>query len=140
MGLLSEFKAFAMRGNVVDMAIGIIIGASFGKITSTLVNNVLMPVIGMVTGGVDFAQHRIVLKAAALDAAGKIVTPEVAVSYGLLINTVIDFTIVAFAMFLVVKLMNAASRKQQAAPTAPAAPSVDQQLLAEIRDLLKAKA
>lgn len=140
MGMLQEFKAFAMRGNVVDMAVGIVIGASFGKIVSTLVNNVIMPPLGLLTGGVDFADKKIVLKHAVLDPAGAVKAPEVAIGYGLFINTVIDFVIVAFALFVVIKLMNQLQRQQAAAPPAPPPPTKEQVLLGEIRDLLKARA
>jgi large conductance mechanosensitive channel len=136
--LMQEFKAFAMRGNVVDMAVGIVIGAAFGKIVSVLVANVIMPPIGMVMGKVDFSGLKIVLKDATVE-AGKAV-PEVAIGYGLFINTIIDFVIVAFAIFLVIKLMNAAKKKEEAKPAAPPPPTKDQELLSEIRDLLKARA
>jgi large conductance mechanosensitive channel len=138
MKLLQEFKAFAVRGNVIDMAVGIIIGTAFGKIVSTLVGNVIMPAIGLITGGVDFSQHKIVLKRAVVDAFGEVLTPETAISYGLFINTVIDFVIVAFAIFLAIKGMNALRRREEAKP-APAEPPPQEKLLAEIRDLLKAK-
>jgi large conductance mechanosensitive channel len=122
-----------MRGNVVDMAVGIVIGAAFGRIVNTLVNNVIMPPIGMVTGGVDFSDKKLVLKDAVAPA------PEVAIGYGVFINAVIDFVIVAFALFMVIKLMNQLQRQQAAAPAAPPAPTKDQVLLSEIRDLLKAR-
>jgi len=137
MGMLQEFKTFAMRGNVVDMAVGIVIGGAFGKIVSALVTSIVMPPIGVITGGVDFSSLKIVLKRATLDAAGKAV-PEVAVGYGMFINTVIDFVIIAFAIFMVIKAMNAMKRKQPATPPPPAPPQ-QELLLAEIRDLLKAK-
>lgn len=135
MGFLQEFKAFAMRGNVVDLAIGIVIGAAFGKIVSSLVTNVIMPPIGLITGGVDFSNLKIVIKPAGIDAAGKALS-EVAISYGVFINTVIDFAIIAFAIFVVVKIMNAAKRSEPA-PAPPPNPEV--QLLGEIRDILKNK-
>lgn len=140
MRMLQEFKAFAMRGNVVDMAVGIVIGVAFGKIVSTLVGNIIMPVVGLITGGVDFSDKKIVLKSAVLDPVGKEVTPEVAIGYGLFINTVIDFVIIAFALFMVVKVMNQVQRKaaaEAAAPAAPPEPTKQEVLLAEIRDLLK---
>jgi len=136
--LMQEFKAFAMRGNVVDMAVGIVIGAAFGKIVSVLVANVIMPPIGMLMGKVDFSGLKIVLKDAAVE-GGKAV-PEVAIGYGLFINTIIDFVIVAFAIFLVIKLMNAAKKKEEAKPASPPPPTKDQELLSDIRDLLKARA
>lgn len=133
MGFVKEFKAFAMRGNVIDMAIGIVIGAAFGKIVSSFVADVLMPPIGMLTGGVDFSDKLIELKAA----EGEV--PAVTLKWGLFINTVIDFVIVAFAIFLVVKLMNAARKKEEAAPPPPAKSSREVELLTEIRDALKAR-
>jgi large conductance mechanosensitive channel len=139
--LMKEFKAFAMRGNVVDMAVGIVIGAAFGKIVTVLVANVVMPVVGMLLGKVDFTNLKIVLKSAALDPAGKPMPgTEVAIAYGLFINTIIDFVIVAFAIFMVIKLMSMAKRKQEAQPPALMPPTKDQELLKEIRDILKSKA
>ena len=135
--MIQEFKDFAMRGNVVDMAVGVIIGGAFGKITTSLVNDVLMPPLGVVLGGIDFKDKVIVLKQAVVDAAGVVTTPAVSLNYGLFINTVIDFTIVAFALFMVIKAMNKLKKKQAAAPAAPAAPPADVVLLTEIRDLLK---
>jgi large conductance mechanosensitive channel len=105
MGIIQEFKEFAVKGNAVDMAVGIILGAAFGKVVSSLVNDVIMPPLGMMLGGTDFSKLMLVLKEAAVDAAGKEV-PAVAVKYGLFINNLIDFLIVAFAMFMVVKVMN----------------------------------
>ncbi len=133
MSMLQEFKAFAMRGNVMDMAIGIVIGAAFGKIVTSLVNDIIMPPIGWLTGGVDFSKLKWVLKPADnTNPAHKIA--EVAISYGAFINTIITFIIIAFAIFMVIKGMNRLQRKQEAAP---AAPSADVALLTEIRDLLK---
>lgn len=135
MSMIGEFKAFAMRGNVIDLAVGVVIGAAFGKIVTSLVNDIIMPPIGMLTGGVDFADLKWVLKAADnTDPAHKIA--EVAIQYGVFINTLIQFIIVAFAIFMVVKAINRMSRKQEEAPAAPAADVV---LLTEIRDLLKTK-
>lgn len=130
MSMMSEFKAFAMRGNVVDLAVGVVIGAAFGKIVTSLVNDVIMPPIGYLIGGVDFSSYKWVIAAAGADGKG-----EVALQYGLFINTMIQFTIVAFAIFLVVKAINRINKKEEAAPAAPAADVV---LLTEIRDLLKA--
>ncbi len=130
MGLVKEFKTFAMRGNVMDMAVGIVIGMAFGKIVTSLVNDVIMPPIGVLMGGVDFSRLAITLKAA----AGS--EPAVALKYGMLINTVIDFLIVAFAIFLVIKGMNALKRKQE---VAPAAPPIQEMLLRDIRDILRIK-
>ncbi|MDO3377582.1 large-conductance mechanosensitive channel protein MscL [Geoalkalibacter halelectricus] len=138
MGMVKEFKEFAMRGNVVDMAVGIIIGAAFGGIVTSLVNDVIMPPIGKVMGGVDFSNLFITLGAgdfaslAEAQAAG-----AATINYGIFINTLINFLIVAFAVFLLIKVINNMKRKEEAAPAAPPEPSVEQKLLAEIRDLLK---
>ena len=133
MSMMSEFKKFAMRGNVVDMAVGIVIGGAFGKIVSSFVNDVLMPPIGMLMGGVDFKDLAVVLKAATEDAAA------VTLNYGSFIQTVLDFVIIAFAIFMVVKAMNSMKKKEEAAPAAPAKPSAEVELLTEIRDSLKNK-
>jgi large conductance mechanosensitive channel len=133
MGFVKEFKTFAMRGNVTDMAIGIVIGAAFGKIVTSLVNDVIMPPIGLLMGGVDFSQLAVTLKSAAAGSAA------VVLKYGMFINTVIDFLIVAFAIFMVIKGMNALKRKQEELPAAPPAPPVQEMLLREIRDILKSK-
>ncbi|HNR94182.1 MAG TPA: large-conductance mechanosensitive channel protein MscL [Kiritimatiellia bacterium] len=131
MSFAKEFKEFAMRGNVMDMAVGIVIGGAFGKIVSSFVADVIMPAIGMLTGGVDFSKLKITLKAASEG------VEAVTINYGMFINTIIDFIIIAFAIFLVVKAMNAAKKKEAAAPAAPAAPPAQEVLLTEIRDLLK---
>ncbi|MBU0809461.1 MAG: large-conductance mechanosensitive channel protein MscL [Gammaproteobacteria bacterium] len=131
MSIVSEFKAFAVKGNVVDMAVGIIIGAAFGKIVSSFVGDVVMPPLGMLIGGVDFSDLAIVLKAAEGDVAA------VTVGYGKFIQTILDFLIVAFAIFMGVKVINKLKREEEAAPAAPAPPSKEQELLSEIRDLLK---
>jgi large conductance mechanosensitive channel len=128
MSVLQEFRDFAMRGNVVDLAVGVVIGAAFGKITTSLVNDVIMPPLGLVLGGVDFSDKAVVLKQAAGAA------PAVTLKYGIFINTVIDFLIVAAAIFAVVKVMNSLRRQQEAAP---APPSAEVQLLTEIRDSLR---
>ena len=133
MSMMKEFKQFAMRGNVVDMAVGIIIGAAFGKIVSSLVNDVIMPPIGLLLGGVDFSSFMITLKQAMGD------VPAVTINYGVFINTVIDFVIVAFAIFMVIKGMNRMKKKEEEAPAAPPAPTKQETLLAEIRDLLKTR-
>lgn len=131
MGMLNEFKSFAVKGNVVDMAVGIIIGAAFGKIVSSFVGDVIMPPLGLIIGGVDFSDLAITLKQAQGDA------PAVVLAYGKFIQTVIDFTIIAFAIFIGVKALNKLKRKEAEAPSLPPAPTRDQQLLEEIRDLLK---
>ena len=132
MSMASEFKEFIMRGNVVDLAVGVIIGAAFGKIVSSLVDQVIMPPIGLLTSGVDFAQLKVVLKAA--DPIAK--KPEVAILYGAFINTCIQFLIVAFVIFLIVQAVNRLRRTEAAAPAAPAAPTTTEALLTEIRDAL----
>jgi large conductance mechanosensitive channel len=131
MKILNEFKAFAMRGNVVDMAVGIILGAAFGKIVSSFVNDIIMPPIGLLVGGVDFTDLSVVLK----EAVGE--TPAVTINYGVFIQMVIDFLIVAFAVFMAIKAMNSMKRKEEAAPAPPPAPTKEEILLTEIRDLLK---
>ena len=131
MKLINEFKSFAMRGNVVDMAVGIIIGAAFGKIVSSFVNDVIMPPIGLLVGGIDFSDLVLTLKAATESA------PAVVLKYGTFINTVIDFVIIAWAIFMVIKAMNTLKKKEEAKPAAPPKPSYEVVLLAEIRDLLK---
>jgi large conductance mechanosensitive channel len=131
--MFKEFKEFAMRGNVVDMAVGIIIGAAFGKIVSSLVNDVIMPPIGMLLGGVDFSNFMLKLK----DAVGEV--PAVTVNYGVFLNTIIDFLIIGFVIFLVIKGMNKLKRKQEEEPAAPPAPTKEETLLTEIRDLLRSR-
>ncbi|MBD0678360.1 large-conductance mechanosensitive channel protein MscL [Pseudomonas sp. PSB11] len=133
MGVLSEFKAFAIKGNVVDLAVGIIIGAAFGKIVSSFVGDVIMPPIGLLIGGVDFSDLAITLKAASGD------IPAVLLSYGKFIQSLIDFIIVAFAIFMAVKVINRMKREEAVAPTLPPVPTKEEELLGEIRDLLKAE-
>jgi large conductance mechanosensitive channel len=133
MGMMKEFKEFAMRGNVLDMAVGIVIGGAFGKIVTSLVNDVIMPPIGLITGGIDFSKMKWVLKPAD-DSDPKHKIAEVAINYGTFVNTIITFVIVAFAIFLLIKAINRVHKKEEAAPAAPPA---DVQLLTEIRDLLK---
>jgi large conductance mechanosensitive channel len=131
MSMMSEFRDFAMRGNVVDMAVGIVIGGAFGKIVSSFVNDVLMPPIGMMLGGVDFTELAVTLKEASGDVAA------VTLNYGTFIQTVVDFIIIAFAIFMVVKAMNRMKKKEEEAPPAPPKPSAEEVLLTEIRDALK---
>ena len=133
MGMISEFKEFAMRGNVIDLAVGVVIGAAFGKIVTALVDKVIMPPIGLLIGGVDFSKWVWTLREATVDAAGAEI-PAVAIGIGEFVNTVIQFLIVAFAIFMVVKALNKVSRKKDDAPAAPAEEVV---LLREIRDSLK---
>jgi large conductance mechanosensitive channel len=136
MSLVSEFKDFIQRGNVVDLAVGVVIGGAFGKIVSSLVNDILMPPIGLLLNGVNFTDIKMVLKDGAVDAAGKSI-PPVSLNIGNFIQVLIEFTIVAFAIFLVVKIINKMRKTNEAAPAAPAPPSKEEQLLTEIRDLLK---
>ena len=134
MGMMSEFKSFAMRGNVVDMAVGIVIGGAFGKIVSSFVADVLMPPIGLLLGNVDFSDLAVALRAAAEGAEA------VTLRYGVFIQTVIDFVIIAFAIFMVVKAMNTLKQKEEEAPPpAPPEPSKEEVLLTEIRDALRAR-
>ena len=143
-----EFKAFAMRGNVIDLAVGMIIGSAFGKITSSLVNDVIMPAVSILMGGVSFTDWKIILKEAVLNADGTEAAAEVAIKYGNLISVIVDFVILAFAIFCMVKLINTMREKAEAlrkkeeevveeeAPAEPE-PSAEEKLLTEIRDLLK---
>jgi len=133
MKMMAEFKAFAMRGNVIDMAVGIVIGGAFGKIVSSFVADVIMPPIGLLMGRVNFTDLAVTLQKANGTVAA------VTLNYGKFIQTLLDFTIVAFAIFMVVKGMNSLKKKEAAAPPAPAAPSKEEVLLAEIRDILKQK-
>jgi len=133
MGVLNEFKAFAVKGNVVDMAVGIIIGAAFGKIVTSFVGDLIMPPIGMLIGGVDFSDLAITLKAA------EGATPAVVLAYGKFIQTIIDFVIVAFAIFMGVKAINRLKREEAVAPSLPPVATKEEELLGEIRDLLKAQ-
>ena len=145
-----EFKKFAMRGNVIDLAVGVVIGGAFGKITTSIVNDIIMPVVGMLTGGIAFEDWKIVLKEAVLDAEGAVQTAEVAITYGNTIAIILDFIIVAFAVFCMVKAINGLHAKAgelkkteeeeaaaEATPPAPPEPSAEEKLLTEIRDLLK---
>lgn len=134
--MLDEFKAFAMRGNVVDMAVGIIIGGAFGKIISSFVGDVLMPPLGLLLGGLDFKDMTFVLKDAVMSDA-EVVKPAVSLNYGLFIQNVVDFLIIAFAIFMVIKAVNSMKKTEEVAPEAPPAPTKEQELLTEIRDLLK---
>lgn len=138
MGMVSEFKEFAMRGNVVDLAVGVVIGAAFGKIVASLVNDVIMPFVGFLVGGVNFSDLAVELKAATVDAAGAEV-PAVLIKYGAFIQTIVDFLIIAFAIFVAVKVINKLKRKEEAAPAAPPEPSDEVKLLTEIRDALKSR-
>ncbi|MBR8462569.1 large-conductance mechanosensitive channel protein MscL [Campylobacter sp. faydin G-24] len=131
MSFISEFKEFAMKGNVIDMAVGVVIGGAFGKIVSSLVGDVIMPIVGVITGGVNFTDLKVVLK----DAVGEV--PAVTINYGSFIQTMVDFLIIAFCIFCVIKALNSLKRKQEKLPAEPEAPAADIALLTEIRDLLK---
>lgn len=131
MGLVQEFKEFAVKGNVVDMAVGVIIGGAFGKIVTSLVNDLVMPALGIAVGGINFSSLAVTLK----DAVGD--KPAVVLKYGVFLQTVFDFLIVAFAIFMAIKAMNKLKRAEPAPPPAPAPPSKEVELLTEIRDALK---
>jgi len=134
MSMIKEFKDFAVKGNVVDMAVGIVIGVAFGKIVTALVSGIIMPPIGVLLGGMDFSDLAFVVKEAVGEA------PAVIISYGAFIQTIIDFTIIAFAIFMLIRGINSLKKKEEQAPKAPPAPSAEELLLSEIRDLLKSKA
>ena len=144
---MEEFKTFAMRGNVIDMAVGVVIGGAFGKISTSIVNDIIMPVVSMITGGVDFQSWKFVLKQAVLNADGTEAAAEVAIKFGSTIAVIVDFIIVAFAIFCMIKFLNNMHKKEEAVeepapePEAPAEPepTAEEKLLAEIRDLLKNK-
>jgi len=131
MSIIKEFKEFAMRGNVVDMAVGFIIGSAFGKIVTSLVNDIIMPPIGLALGGIDFKSFAITIRQAVGD------TPAVTIRYGMFINVIVDFVIVAFVLFAIIKLMNTLKRNKEVTPAAPPKPPAQEVLLTEIRDLLK---
>jgi large conductance mechanosensitive channel len=133
MGMMKEFKEFAVRGNVVDMAVGIIIGAAFGKIVASLVADVMMPPIGVLVGGIDFSNLALTIKKATGAA------PAVVIGYGKFIQSIVDFAIVAFAIFMVIKAINSLKREKEETPKAPPEPSAQEQLLTEIRDLMKGR-
>lgn len=136
---IEEFKKFAMRGNVVDMAVGVIIGGAFGKIVTSVVNDLVMPVLGVMVGGVNFTDLKLTLKEAVMDGE-TVVSPAVTLNYGNFLQSTFDFLIIAFSIFMFIKLINKLSRKkEEAQPATPPAPPADVQLLTEIRDLLKEK-
>ncbi len=142
MGIVKEFKEFAVKGNMIDMAVGIIIGGAFGKIITSLVNDVIMPPLGALLGGVDFTDMKLPIKAAELDATGATIAEAVTLNYGNFIQTAVDFLIVAFAIFMAIKAMNRLKKKEVEVPAAPAPdpePPAQEKLLTEIRDLLKLK-
>lgn len=133
MSMLKEFKEFAMRGNVIDLAVGVVIGVAFGKVVSSLVADIIMPPLGLLTGGVDFSKLAVTLQPAV---NGK---PAVLLGYGLFIQSILSFVIIAFAIFMMVNVINKLTRKPPAAPPAPPEPTTEEKLLAEIRDLMKAR-
>ena len=136
MGFFKEFKEFAIKGNIMDMAIGVVIGGAFGKIVSSLVSDIIMPLISAATGGLTFTDWKWVIREAVMDGE-TVVKPELAMTWGNFIQVIFDFIIIAFCIFLVVKGMNQLKKKEEEAPAAPAEPSADIKLLTEIRDLLK---
>jgi len=141
MSFIQDFKAFALKGNVVDMAVGVIIGGAFGKIVTSIVNNIIMPPIGVLTGGVDFTDLKVTLKEAVVEGEN-VVSEAVTLNYGQFIQDVVDFLIIAFCIFLMIKGIAKLSRKKEEAPAEPAPepePSAEEKLLTEIRDLLKNK-
>jgi large conductance mechanosensitive channel len=138
MSFISEFKEFAMRGNVIDLAVGVVIGGAFGKIVSSLVNDVVMPLIGKILGGVNFTELAVVLTPAQMGADGKEVAAAVLLRYGAFIQSIIDFALIALAVFMAIKVINRLQRKKEEAP-APAAPAEDIVLLTEIRDALRSR-
>lgn len=138
MGLLQEFKKFALKGNVIDLAVAVIIGAAFGKIVSSLVNDIIMPPIGLALGGVNFKELMYVLQEASVSPEG-VETAAVAIRYGNFLQMVVDFTIIAFVIFMAIRTMNNLKKKEEVKPTPPPAPSKEELLLTEIRDILKEK-
>jgi large conductance mechanosensitive channel len=137
MSIVKEFKAFAVRGNLVDMAVAFVMGAAFSRVVSGFIDGMVMPVVGKIVAGVDFNTLKWVLSEAQLDENGNVIVAEAAIKYGEFITVLIDFTLVAFFMFMLIKAMNSMRKKQEAAPAPPPAPTEDQKLLGEIRDLLK---
>ena len=139
MGFIKEFRDFAMRGNVIDLAVGVVIGGAFGKIVTSLVDDLIMPIVGVLTGGVDFSEKVVTLKDAVLNTDGSELTPAVTLNYGNFINVIIQFLIIAFCIFVVIKGLNSLKNKEQEPAEEPAGPSKEEALLTEIRDLLKNK-
>lgn len=137
MSFMKDFKEFALKGNVVDLAVAVVIGGAFGKIVTSLVNDIIMPLIGLLTGGMDFSDKKVILSSAVVDATGKVVKPENALTYGSFINAVIMFLIIAFSIFIVMRGFIKLQKKKEEAPAAPPEPSNQEKLLTEIRDLLK---
>lgn len=139
MSMMKEFKEFALKGNVLDMAVAFVIGVAFKDVINSVVNDIIMPIVGIFTGGIDFSDKKVVISDAVVDAAGKVVKPENAITYGHLIQVCISFIIVAFVLFLIVKSFMKFQKKKAEEPAAPPAPTAEETLLTEIRDLLKQK-
>ena len=140
MSMLKEFKEFAMKGNLIDMAVAFVMGAAFGKVVTGFINGIVMPIVGKIVSGVDFNSLKYVLSEAQLDSSGNIISAEASIKYGEFITTIIDFTLVAFFIFILIKAINKSKKKdaeQPAAPPEPPAPTKEEVLLTEIRDLLK---
>ncbi|MDE7409534.1 MAG: large-conductance mechanosensitive channel protein MscL [Muribaculaceae bacterium] len=134
---LSDFKEFAMKGNVIDMAVGVIIGGAFGKIVSSLVNDIIMPVVSLCTGNMNFTDMKSVLRPAEVDAAGEVIREAVTFNYGMFIQNIVDFIIIALSIFFALRVIMKFKKKEEEAPAAPPAPSAEEKLLTEIRDILK---
>ncbi len=139
MKIFKEFKEFALKGNLIEIAVAFVMGAAFGKVVSGFIDGIVMPIVGKITAGVDFKSLKYVLSEAQYDVSGKLLTPEASIKYGEFVTVLIDFTLVAFFMFIVVKAMNKAKKKKETTPEKAPAPTVEQTLLTEIRDLLKSK-
>ncbi len=139
MSMLKDFKEFALKGNVLDMAVAFVLGVAFKDVINSVVNDIIMPVVGIFTGGIDFSDKKIVLSEAVVDASGKVITPENAITYGMLIQTIITFIIIAFVLFLIVRGFMKMKKKKEEAPAPPPPPTAEETLLTEIRDLLKQK-
>ena len=134
--MIKEFKAFIMRGNVLDLAVAVIIGAAFGKIVTSLVNDVIMPAVGLALGGVNFSDLKVVLKDAVME-NGEVIAEAVSINYGVFVQTIVDFLLVAFVIFMIIKGYNKTQKQEEEAPAPDPEPSNEEKLLAEIRDLLK---
>ena len=139
MPIIKEFKDFATKGNVVDLAVGIIIGGAFGKIVSSVVTDIIMPPLGLLIGGVNFTDIKFTMKDAVIDATGKVTSQAVTLNFGNFIQVIFDFLIVAFAIFMLIKALNRMQKKKEEAPVIPSSPTKEEILLTEIRDLLKNK-
>ena len=134
---LTDFKEFAMKGNVIDMAVGVIIGGAFGKIVSSLVNDIIMPVVSLCTGNMTFTDMKSVLRPAEVDAAGEVIREAVTFNYGMFIQNIVDFIIIALSIFFALRVIMKFKKKEEEAPAAPPAPTAEEKLLTEIRDILK---